>query len=220
MIKCIIFDLDGTLLDTLIDIRDSINESLISFSYEGKYELSHIRSFIGSGVNTLLKRAMDGVNVKECDRENIINKYKTIYKEKRIDNTIPYQGVKETLLKLKKENIFLAVLSNKPDIDTKACISHFFDDIFDVVLGERKGYKIKPDPNGIFEIMKMFNVNKEETLFVGDMLSDKETSSNASTKFLACLYGYAPSGVFDNETYKIHTFNEILNVIKEINNGN
>ena len=217
MIKSLIFDLDGTLLDTLTDIRDSINESLIYFSYEGKYELSHIRSFIGSGVNILLKRAMDGINVKAEDREKILAKYKELYKIKRLDNTIPYPNVLESLKILKDKNIILAVLSNKPDEDTKACVKHYFGEIFDVVFGERKGYKIKPDPNGIFEIMIMFKVNKSETLFIGDMLSDKVTADNAGVDFVSCLFGYCPEGIFDNEKYKLSCFKDIVPLIEELN---
>ena len=210
MIKCIIFDLDGTLLNTIDDITDAINIAFNNYGYKVSFSTIEVKDFIGSGAKTLILRAMSKANIKE-DKLNVLYKeYCYIYNLRRTNKTKPFENMIETLEILKSKGIYLGVLSNKPDVDTKACIEYYFPSLFDVILGQRENIPIKPDPQGIYKILNIVHVSKEHTIYLGDMKQDILTAKNAGVLFGACLYGFGHQSDLKGADYFINKSEDIL----------
>ena len=199
------------ILDTLEDIRESINETFSFYCQHADFTSEDVKSFLGSGAYILVKKAMLKSGLSLDRFEEYYNKYIDVYKNNRTKNTKPYKNVLETLYYLKNK-VKLCVLSNKPDASTKACVDHYFKGLFDIVIGHRIGYKEKPDPNGILEILHHYNLTKEEVLYVGDMVQDQETAYNADVNFVYVKYGF---GKVDStkKLFEINSFAEIKELI-------
>lgn len=185
--KLIIFDLDGTLLNTIEDITDGLNASLKDNNLP-PYEISDVKHFVGSGVNILIERALK--KHPNADFEKVKNGYMNYYGAWCKNKTKPYSNTIETLKFLKSQGYKLALLSNKPQRDTDATIAHFFPDLFDKAYGARENIKIKPDPEAVYSIIKEFAIDKENVLYVGDSDIDVKTAMNANIKSIICTYGY------------------------------
>ncbi len=211
MIRCLIFDLDGTLLDTLVDIEDSINYAFNKHGYKVNYSYEEMKQFIGHGARNLILNAGKACNLKEEDIDQVFKTYKTKYNHESTNKTKPFEGVKETLLKLKKK-YKLCVLSNKTDEDVQKCINNYFPNIFDFVLGEIKGVKLKPEVDGINLILKKFDLNKDEVIYIGDMQVDEILCNNALIKFVGCKFGYETKK-FRKYYLLINSFGELLNYL-------
>lgn len=213
MIKCMIFDLDGTLLNTIDDIGDAIKKAFLNFNHKTSFSSEDVKSFIGSGAKTLITRAMKKAHIKEDEFDDLYEEYCRIYNSNRTNKTKPFENMLDTLKLLKEKNIYLGVLSNKPDVDTKACIAYYFPHIFDVVIGQREGYLIKPDPNGIFEILNRVHALKEDAIYIGDMKQDILTAEKANIKFCACLYGYGNKEDLIGADYVIYKSKDLLTLL-------
>ena len=196
MIKGLIFDLDGTTLNTLEDIVRSYNLALKEFGFSEKSE-DEIRMGVGQGFMMLVNNTIP----KEVDaetKERLANRYKEIYKENYDRKTCPYNGMRELLEKLQYEGYKLAVNSNKSDIFVKSLISKNYPEIvFTDVMGAVEGIAHKPDPQGPEIIIKEMGLNKEEVLYVGDSDIDIKTAKNTGLKSIGCLWGFR-----DEETLK------------------
>ena len=192
MIKCCIFDLDGTILDTIHSITYFVNYAHKHFGIP-EITVDECKYFAGNGAKTLIDRSTSSRGV--ADRE-FVNEVWRYYVD-AYDNvdpyylTCPFDGMKEVLSALKKKGIKLAVISNKPDQTTKTVVKHFFGDIFDVVEGGREGMPLKPDPTLPNIVMEKLGATGAETAFVGDTSTDMETGKNigASLK-IGCLWGF------------------------------
>ncbi len=191
--KLVIFDLDGTILDTIPDIHDALNYSL-QINGLRKITLEEAKSFIGNGMHTLVKRAVSYLGF-EIERnpelfDNVLKEYATRYAANCDVKTAPIKGIEEVLAFLRKEGVKLAVLTNKPHTDAVKVIDKYFPDIFDYVLGAMPDGKIKPDPTSTLKIIDIFGVQKEEVLFVGDSDVDIMTAKNSGVDVVGCSYGY------------------------------
>ena len=174
----IIFDLDGTLLNTIDDLGYACN-------------------YAGNGINNLIRRALPE---SERTEENILRVrefFVPYYNEHNCDYTHPYTGIPEVLAALKAQGHLLAVASNKYQAATEKIVNHFFPGIFDVILGEREGIERKPNPKIVFDILdrcavrgETTDVVRSEILYVGDSLVDYETAKNANVPFVACSWGF------------------------------
>lgn len=213
MIKAIIFDLDGTLLDTLEDIRIALNKAFCAYHYNAHFTYEETKKFVGNGAKNLVINAGKALNAKEEDIQDILNNYMNRYKDDCVTYTKPFLHVEETLKELRKNNIILGVLSNKPDRDVKTCINKYFPNVFDVCYGSRDGVKLKPNPEALESILQEIKVSKEETLYVGDMYVDEMLSKNANVKFVGCLFGYNFKK-FENYYALINDFQELLELVK------
>ncbi len=185
-IKALVFDMDGTLLYTLEDLADSVNFALDKCGLN-KRSLEEIEKFVGNGVYKLIERAV-GENfekINEC-----FEIFKKHYSKNSTNKTRPYNGAIETLKKLKDRGLKLAVLSNKPDFEVKKLSKLFFEDIFDISMGETENFPKKPDSKSLLYIVKAFNVNTRETIFIGDSEVDIQTANNAGIDCYSVSWGY------------------------------
>ncbi len=185
----IIFDLDGTLLNTIDDLGHACNYALEQLNYP-TYPISAYPAMVGNGINNLIRRALPE---NERGEENILRvraHFVPYYNAHNCDYTRPYDGMTEVLKALKAQGHYLAVASNKYQTATQTIVTHFFPKIFDVVYGERDGVERKPNPQIVFDILS--RLPKIDTLYIGDSLVDRDTAQNAHLPFLACAWGFVP----------------------------
>ena len=216
MIKAVIFDLDGTLLDTLEDLANACNYALRSCGYKEHAVKDYVR-FVGSGRYVLIQRILP-----EADRENkdIINKvlafFDEYYGEHMLDTTKPYDGISGMIDELKKNNIRLAVVSNKPDEFAGEVVKKYFDDKFEITYGQRPNHAVKPDPRTVYEVIDYLKVSKEECVYVGDSDVDMLTAKNANVKSIGVAWGFRGEDELINggANHIIQNPNELLELIK------
>ena len=180
-LKAVVFDLDGTLLDTLSTIEFYLNKTLSSHGLPS-VSRSQTMAFVGNGAAKLIERAMEAVGVDKTLFDSIFKSYNESYNADPYYLTEPYDGIAELIEELKSSGIALAVLSNKPDFAVKAAVDHFFPDSFDVVLGGREALPLKPDPTALLEIISDFGLTPDEICYIGDSDVDVLTAKKASVK--------------------------------------
>lgn len=186
--KAVIFDLDGTLLNTLEDLRDSVNYSLKKFGYSPR-TLSEIRNFVGNGIGNLIHRALPS-DVSENEYQKVFDTFKSYYAEHCNIKTHPYDGVLPLLERLKKAGYQLAIVSNKADFGVKSLNRDYFNSLIDVAIGEREGVRRKPEPDTVFTALKMLNVSKSETVYIGDSDVDIQTAHNSGLDCISVDWGF------------------------------
>lgn len=187
--KTIIFDLDGTLLNTLADLADSANFTMKQMGYPA-HPLESYRYFVGNGVPKLLERCLPEDKRTE---ENILAARKLFaeyYNVHYADKTKPYDGVAELLESLKKSGVKMAIASNKSDEFTQLVVKKFFGDIFDIVQGGKADVPKKPAPDIVYGIMERLGAVSENTYFAGDSNVDMYTAKNAGITAIGCLWGF------------------------------
>lgn len=185
--KTLIFDLDGTILDTLIDLKNAVNHALNFYNLPEK-DLEFVRKAIGNGTTILIKRCTPST-LSDEERNKVFDVFKSYYLEHYADYTKPYIGIKEMLTKLKGKAT-LAVVSNKDNDLTNKIINKEFPGLFDIIQGSYLDHPKKPDPYLINKIIKENNIYKEDCLYIGDTNVDKESATNVSLPYLLVNYGY------------------------------
>lgn len=209
----IIFDLDGTLLNTLDDLRDSLNFALTKHGYEPR-TMEDVRRFVGNGVGKLVERALP-IHITEEESQNCLATFKEHYKQNMQNKTRPYDGIMELLLDLNRFGYKLAIVSNKFDNAVKELAKEYFGDIFDVAIGESSTVKRKPAPDSIFAAINELGTDISKTIFVGDSETDVQTAKNAGLNFIGVTWGFRTREVLRNEgaDYLIDTPKELLCLI-------
>ena len=192
MKKLVIFDLDGTLLNTIADLANSTNYALKVLGYP-IHESDKYNFMVGNGINKLFERALpDG----EKTEENVLRvrqEFVPYYDQHNADKSRPYPGVTELLETLQTAGMQLAVASNKYQAATEKLIAHYFPNIkFTAVFGQREGIPVKPDPIIVKEILQIAKVQEEETLYVGDSGVDMQTAINAGVTSCGVTWGFRP----------------------------
>lgn len=183
-----IFDLDGTLLDTLNDLAVSTNYAL-HWAGMPEHTIDDVKVFVGNGVKKLIERAMpDGINNPKF--EMTYSKFKEHYIEHSMDTTKPYPGILETLAELKKNNKKIAVVSNKFYDATQKLCSHFFSDYVQVAIGERESIRKKPAPDTVVEALRQLGAEKETAVYIGDSDVDVNTAKNSGLPCISVLWGF------------------------------
>lgn len=185
-----IFDLDGTLLDTLGDLAASVNYALRTHNMP-EHSLEDIRRFVGNGVRKLMERAVPQGAQNPCFDEAFAT-FRQYYMQHSLDTTRPYAGIPETLEALKARGCHLAVVSNKMMAATQALCSHFFPDTIEVAIGEHEaeGIRKKPAPDTVIAALKALGVGKEQAVYVGDSDVDIETARNSGMPCISVLWGF------------------------------
>lgn len=190
--EAVIFDLDGTLLDTLNDIADSANNVLERMGYK-THAVDDYRFLIGNGVEMLMRRALPEEELSDELVERGVQQLREEYGRNWNVKTRPYDGVAEMLDDLAAKKVKLAVLSNKPDDFTQACVGRYLPDWrFDVVAGFGPGVPHKPDPAGALSVARRFDLAAEKTAFLGDSGSDMQAAVSAGMYPVGALWGFRP----------------------------
>ena len=186
--KAIIFDLDGTLLDTLTDLAEGTNYALRVNGFPER-TLDEIRRFVGNGARKLVERAVPEGQV-ETALEQVRRDFDVYYKVHCKDHTGPYPRIMEMLKELVQEGFLLGVVSNKPDFAVQELIPEYFPGIFGSVSGEREGIAKKPAPDLIWEAMKNLQADSSEAVYVGDSEVDLEAAANAGIPCISVAWGF------------------------------
>ncbi len=188
MYKLAIFDMDGTILDTLEDLKDSVNYALCECGYtERSYD--EVRSFVGNGIRKLIERAVpSGTALENIDKvHNIFTEH---YKVHCADKTKAYDGIKPLISELRRNGIKTAVVSNKADYGVQELCKEYFDGLFDYAIGEREGIRRKPAPDSVNEALRVLGFDKSEAVYIGDSDVDFETAKNAELPCISVLWGF------------------------------
>ena len=211
--KCVIFDLDGTLLYTLEDLKNSVNFALTKNGFKER-SIDEIRAFVGNGIEKLMRKSVPD-DITEEQFYNCFEDFKSHYKIHSEDNTVEYAGVTEVLKTLKQKNILLAVVSNKADFAVNTLCKKYFPQLLDCAFGEREGIKRKPCPDAVNEVVKLLMVEKDNCFYVGDSDVDVKTAHNSGMKCIACTWGFRDRSVLEKENpeYIIDNVNEILKIV-------
>lgn len=190
MIKLAVFDLDGTLLNTIQDIANSCNYALNELGYPQR-SVEEITTFVGNAIFKLIERAIpENIDKTPEKVDEIYDIYKGYYQKHQTDNTVPFEGIPELLDKLRADGIKLAVFSNKTHSATVEIINEIFPDIMEVTMGRREGYPVKPDPTTLLEIMDSCGVKPNETAYIGDSNVDMQVGNNAGAHTFGVSWGY------------------------------
>ena len=189
MYKTIIFDLDGTLLDSLTDIYTSVNVALSAYGLPNRTK-EEVRAFVGNGIVKLMERAVGIVDYPQMD--GVMSVVEKHYGEHCKDETKPYDGVMEALRKMAAAGIKTAVVSNKPDFAVKLLAEEYFHGLLLDAVGENEsvGIRKKPAPDSLLAVMQTLGATAEETLYVGDSEVDIQTAKNAGVACLSVTWGF------------------------------
>ncbi len=186
----IIFDLDGTLLNTLNDLADSTNITLEHFNYPTR-TVEEVRNFVGNGVAKLIERAIpDGRS--NPDFEKCLEYFKQSYSQNMYNKTSPYNGIIEMLEKLRTKGCKIAVVSNKFDTAVKELCNRYFHDLIDLAAGENEkmGIRKKPAPDTVLKVLNNFNSDKSNAIYIGDSEVDIMTAKNAEIPCISVSWGF------------------------------
>ena len=211
MKRLAIFDLDGTLLDTVADLANATNQALAQCGYPTHPTEAYYR-FVGNGINKLFARALP----EECRTEENVLRIRAhfipYYNEHNADDSRPYPGIVELLHELQTRGIQIAVASNKYQQATVKLVGHFFPDIhFAAVYGQREGVAIKPDPTIVNDILRVTGITHTDTIYIGDSGVDMLTAHHAEVESIGVTWGFR-----DEEELRTHGAHHIVHHAKEI----
>lgn len=195
----IVFDLDGTLLDTIKDLQIALNITLKNNNLPTR-TLEEVTSFIGNGVRVLVAKAVEGGESHPLF-EQILSQYRTYYKEHSIEHTVFYPGVEEFLKLCKGKSIGMAVVTNKPREGCELIHRHFFTDYMQTVIGVTNDSEKKPCPVNVLKAMDILKATPKDTLYVGDSEVDAQTAKNAGLDCVLCTWGYTPLDILLHEPH-------------------
>lgn len=190
MKRLVIFDLDGTLLNTIADLAQSCNHALQALGYQTHPEPAY-HLMVGNGINKLIERSLPEALRNEETVQRMRQEFIPYYDRHNADKSRPYEGVSLLLTQLQQEGMMLAVASNKYQSATQKLIAHYFPDIrFSAVLGQRDGVPVKPNPTIVNDILRLTGASREETLYVGDSGVDMQTAANAGVTACGVTWGF------------------------------
>lgn len=192
MKRLILFDLDGTLLNTIDDLAQATNYALGQLGI-GAHPLESYPTFVGNGVKKLFERALPPTLQTPEMVERVRQHFIPYYDAHNTDKSVPYPGIPELLGELQQRGILLAVASNKYQAATEKLVHHYFPEIrFASILGQREGIPVKPDPQIVRETLQAAGIGAAETLYVGDSGVDMQTARNASVESVGVTWGFRP----------------------------
>ncbi len=218
MIKAVLFDLDGTLVNSLCDLACSTNYALEKFGLP-IHETECFKYFVGDGMPKLIERALPEEKREENYITSVLSVFMEHYKKHYCDNTKAYDGICEAVDAATSMGLKIAVVSNKVQDMAVTVTNKIFGDRFSVVCGKREGYPAKPDPTLTLEVIKEMGVNPQECLFIGDSGMDMAVAKNANCVSLGVLWGFrSEDELIDNGAdFIIKEPGQIIKVIEELN---
>lgn len=208
-----VFDLDGTLTDTLADLRNSVNYALSEFGFSERSR-EEIRSFVGNGVRKLVYRSVPQ-NTSDEIADKCLEIFKAHYKENSCVETKPYNGIIELLKELKKRNIKTAVVTNKMHGAATDIVEHFFGGLIDVTIGQADEISPKPAPDSVFLALEKLGASKENAIYIGDSEVDCMTAHNAGIPCIGVTWGFRDREVLEENgaEYIFDKAEEIIELI-------
>lgn len=187
MINTIIFDLDGTLVDSLVDLANTTNQILMEHQYP-TYEIDQYRYFVGNGIIKLIERVLPPEHQDQV--AEFKQRFDELYEQKCLENTNPYPGITTLIQQLKKQNFNLAVVTNKPHQHATKIVKTLFPDSFSYVYGNHPDYPKKPDPYLTNRVIDAFNVTKDQVIYIGDSDVDIQTAINTQVRSIGVAWGF------------------------------
>lgn len=211
--KVLIFDLDGTILNTLDDLTDSFNHVLTCANMPTR-TLDEVRGFVGNGIHKLIERGVPS-GTSPQDTEKIYTEFKKYYAVHCADKTKPYDGIPELLTTLKNNGIKLAVVSNKADFAVQSLCQQYFQGVFDCAIGERSGVRCKPFPDTVNEVISALKAERSDVVYIGDSDVDIQTAKNAALDCISVSWGFRNTEFLQKSGAKtiVNAPNDILNII-------
>ena len=194
MYKLAIFDMDGTILNTIDDLADSSNEICRRYGYP-LHTVEEIKYMVGNGIPKLMRRALPA-DISEEQFQKVLKEYIEYYEEHCAIKTAPYKGIVECIKSLKAAGVKVAVNTNKVQAAAEDLCKVYFPDSFDCIMGSRPDLPVKPDPTGLYEILKELGLSKEEACrpgtacFIGDSDVDLQTGLNSGLDFIGVDWGF------------------------------
>ena len=221
----IIFDLDGTLINTIDDLGQACNHALAACAFP-THKIEDYPRLVGNGINKLIERALPEEHRNEQTLLQVREYFVPFYDEHNCDLTRPYEGIPQLLQALKEQGHQLAVASNKYQAATEKIVAQLFPGIFDMVLGERENIARKPDPQIVYDIFESLEYRaygeecKGEVLYIGDSLVDAETAKAANLPFVACTWGFCTEEQLQTAQpdHLIHHPLEVLKIVQNPSN--
>lgn len=207
----VIFDLDGTLLNTLEDLTDAVNYALEKNGFS-THSLDEVRTFVGNGVQRLMELAIPG-GLESFSFEKTFDDFKEYYAQHCNDKTRPYDDIMELIEELKKQNVKIGIVSNKMDPAVKTLRDIYFKGLIDVAIGESEQVQKKPAPDAVFAALEELGSKAEECLYVGDSEVDIETAKNAGLICISCLWGFRDEACL-KENGATYIIDQPLNLLK------
>lgn len=216
MINNVVFDMDGTILNTIDDIANSVNFALSKCGYPLR-SMQEVLSFVGNGVKVLMQKAMpQGYTQKQFDECFAI--FMEHYNEHKNDNTAPYDGILQLMEELQKSGVKMSVVSNKFDAGVKELANNLFKGYLPVAIGESEKVLPKPNPSGVWLAMQLMGASKEDTVYIGDSEVDFQTAKNSGLTFIAVTWGFRPKSLHIDlgVKYIAEKPMDIVEILKEI----
>ena len=210
-----IFDLDGTLLNTIADLAQSTNHALAALGYPTHKEEEY-NFMVGNGINKLFERALPEGEKTEENVLRVRKEFVPYYDQHNADKSCPYPGITELLDELQAKGLQVAVASNKYQAATEKLIAHYFPNIrFTAVFGQREGVNVKPDPTVVYDILKIAQISKEAVLYVGDSGVDMQTAIHAEVTSCGVTWGFRPRAELEtfHPNYIIDKAEEVLEIV-------
>jgi len=217
MLKLCIFDMDGTVVDTISSISYFANRALNLYSLPS-IPKQRYKILVGNGARVLVERMIAEVGGNAEQLEKVYKEYNTTYDNDFLYLTEAYEGVIEMLSALKEMGVKTAILSNKPDVTAgKVAKALFKEGLIDVCYGAREGIALKPDPAGVFEILDEMGAEKEECLYIGDTATDIKTAKNSNLTSIGVLWGFRDRAELEGAgaDYIVEHPSEIVKIAKE-----
>lgn len=209
MKNTVLFDLDGTLVNSLEDLKDATNYTMNKLGLEQR-SLDEVRTFVGNGVDMLIKRA--GGNA-QYDFNEASEYFREYYNENLCNKTKPYNGIVNVINVLKSKGFKLGVVTNKPQFAAEKIVNYYFNESFDVIIGaDLSKRRKKPYNDPVDAALSVINVNKNDAIFVGDSEVDIETAKNMDMSFIGVAWGFRNEIIFANEKYFVRNSQQLLNL--------
>lgn len=215
MIKTVLFDLDGTLLNTLTDLSNSVNYALSSHHLPQRTELE-VRSFLGNGIHNLIEKSVPENTPSEL-LEDVFQSFKSYYLQHGLDSTAPYPGIISLLKALQQKSVKMAIISNKVDTAVQQLNKKFFSDYIGIAIGEKPQIRRKPAPDSVLLAIKALDANPATTLYVGDSEVDYETAHSAGIRCALVIWGFRDRLDLEalHADYYVNSPHELMAVISE-----
>jgi len=208
-IKALIFDMDGTILNTLEDLADTTNYALQMHGMP-THSMDEIRMYVGNGIGKLIERAVPAGTDQDTTKK-VLDTFKEYYKDHCAIKTRPYDGILELLETLRSMGYLTAVVSNKADFAVQSLCKDYFDGLFDASVGEKEGIRRKPAPDSVFDVLQQLSIQPKEAIYIGDSDVDMETAANAQMEAIAVLWGFR-----DKEFLLAHGATRFAKIPKDI----